>query len=99
MLCALTVRKLKPGSYDDFRKAWQTDPWPEGWLRAYHVRRIDDENEVVSFGFFDGTIEELRATQQASDYRTLRSRTGEFEEAILVDGIYEVLEEVLPPGS
>jgi hypothetical protein len=33
---ALTVRKLKPGTYDDWRKAW--DPgdqaWPEGARKA-----------------------------------------------------------------
>ena len=25
MLCALSVRRLKPGSYDDFRAAWEPD--------------------------------------------------------------------------
>ena len=31
MYCALTVRKLKPGTYDDWRKAWGSDEdIPEG---------------------------------------------------------------------
>jgi hypothetical protein len=26
----LTVRKLKSGSYDDWRRAWEPDEWPQG---------------------------------------------------------------------
>jgi hypothetical protein len=44
MLCFLTVRKLKPGSYEAFREAW--DPgedvpasFTEGFTRAYHLRK------------------------------------------------------------
>ena len=45
MLVALTLRKLKPGSYEQFRKAWEPADWPEQWERAYHVRNVNDENE------------------------------------------------------
>ena len=27
MMCAVAVRRIKPDSYDEFRKAWQHDPW------------------------------------------------------------------------
>lgn len=67
MLCALTHRRLKPGAYERFRAAWQPETWPPGWARAYHVRNVDDEDEIISFGFFDGTLEELRARQSAED--------------------------------
>jgi hypothetical protein len=30
----LTVRRLKPGSYDDWRKAWEPEEWSEGSKRA-----------------------------------------------------------------
>jgi hypothetical protein len=98
MLVALTVRKLKPGSYDAFRAAWEGDgtPPPEGWVRAYHVRNVNDPDEVISFGFFDGSLEELRAGQTAEDYAGVRRKTAEFEEAIGADGLYEVLEELTP---
>ena len=61
MLCALTVRKIKDGSFEDFRKAFMGlmeggDP-PEGWVRFNMVRGVDDPNEVVCFGFFDGSID------------------------------------------
>ena len=37
----LTARRLKPGSYDDWRKAWEPDEWPEGSKRAYILRNVD----------------------------------------------------------
>lgn len=98
MLVALTVRKLKPGTYDAFRAAWEGDgtPPPEGWVRAYHVRSLSDPDEVISFGFFDGTLDDLRRGQKEEDYGALRRRTAEFEESIGADGLYEVLEELTP---
>ena len=41
----LTGRKLKPGAYDDWRKAWQPDEWPEG-VRGYILRKIGDPDEA-----------------------------------------------------
>lgn len=96
MLCAITVRKLKAGTYQQFRKAWNVDPWPQGWTRAYHVRSVDDENEVMSFGFFDGTLEQLEKSQETSDYASMRARTAPFEQSVRLDGLYEVLEEITP---
>jgi hypothetical protein len=34
----LTGRTLKPGSYDDWRAAWEPAEWPEG-VTAYILRR------------------------------------------------------------
>lgn len=41
MLCALTVRKLKPGSMEDFKRAFIPDDdmeAPPGWKRFYGTR-------------------------------------------------------------
>ena len=99
MLCALTHRRLKPGAYERFRAAWQPETWPPGWVRAYHVRNVDDEDEVISFGFFDGTLEELRARQSAEDYAAMRGRTAPLVASVGVDGVFEVIEEVTPPAG
>jgi hypothetical protein len=40
MHAALTVRKLKPGTYEDWRKAWEPDKWPEGVQKAYILRNV-----------------------------------------------------------
>jgi heme-degrading monooxygenase HmoA len=97
MLCALTVRKLKPGTMEQFKQAFipsgdvQTPP---GWKRFYALQNADDENEVITFGFFDGTLEELRAGQQGSgDYDKRRAGTDEFVESVGADGVFEVVEE------
>lgn len=97
MLCALTVRKLKPGSMEDFKKAFVPSPEveaPPGWKRFYAIRNVADENEIVTFGFFDGTLEELRAGQQSStDYDQRRAASDEFVESVGADGVFEVVEE------
>jgi hypothetical protein len=82
MLCALTVRKLKPGTFEDFKAVLRGGPiWPDtdigsaapkrtataaGWTRFYALRNVEDEDEVITFGPFDGSLSELRAQQQAS---------------------------------
>ena len=100
MLVALTVRKLKPGSYEQFRKAWEPEDWPEQWERAYHIRNVNDENEVISFGFFNGTLDELRQLRDESGREDERQRRmAELVESTGADGIYEVIEEVRPPGE
>lgn len=97
MYCALTVRKLKPGTMEEFKQAFIPDDdsnVPAGWKRFYAIRNVADENEVVTFGFFDGTIDELRASQQDNgDYEQRRASVDEFVESVGADGIFEVVEE------
>lgn len=98
MFCALTVRKLKPGTMEDFKRAFMPDEMtnvPAGWKQFYALRNVNDENEVITFGFFDGTLEELRAGQQAgnSEYETRRAAADEFVESVGADGVFEVVEE------
>jgi hypothetical protein len=94
MLCALTVRKLKPGTLDQFRELFSPpEDAPPGWKRFYAIRNVEDENEVITFGFFDGTVEEMRASQSEGDYEERRAAAEELVESIGADGLYEVLEE------
>ena len=96
MVCALSVRRLKPGSYDAFREAWEPKPWPKGALRAYHARSTSDENVVVSFGLFNGTANELRSAIGETDEAGRQERIAEHVESTSVDGLFEVLDEVTP---
>jgi hypothetical protein len=97
MLCFLTARKLKPGSFEQFRQAWEPREWDPRFVRAYHVRNLEDEDEVVSFGLYDGSVDDYRAmSREAEESRV--SRMGEFVDQVLVDGVYEVIDEVTPPG-
>jgi hypothetical protein len=98
MLCALTVRKLKPGTMEQFKQAFIPDDdtnVPAGWKRFYAVQNVNDENEIITFGFFDGSLEELRAGQQESngEYEKRRAAADEFVESVGTDGVFEVVEE------
>jgi hypothetical protein len=96
MLCALTVRKLKPGTMEDFKRAFvpseDMEP-PAGWKRFYALRGVSDENEIITFGFFDGSLEEMRANKEDNDYDERRAATEEFVESVGTDGVFEVVEE------
>jgi hypothetical protein len=98
MICTLTARRLKPGAYDAFRAAWDPgDAPPEviaRWSRICHVRDVEDPNVVVSFGFFDGSLGELREMQARFEREQQVDRVAEHVDEVLLDGSYEVVEEL-----
>lgn len=99
MICTLTARRLKPGAYDEFRAAWDpSDAPPEvigRWRRIYHVRDTDDENVVISFGLFDGSLAELREMQGQAGRTDQVARVDSLVDEVLLDGAYEVVEEIV----
>jgi len=99
MICTLTARRLNPGSYDAFRDAWDpSDAPPEvigHWKRIYHARDIADKNVVISFGLFDGTLEDLRDMQSRMGRSNQVSRIEPLVAEVLLDGSYEVIEEIV----
>ena len=91
------ARRLKPGAYDDFRRAWEPERWPSEAIRAYHARHKDDENIVVSFGLYDGTLDDLdRIRSGHGDEAGRLQRVDEHVEETLLEGVFEVVEEVEP---
>lgn len=100
MICTLTARRLKPGAYDAFRAAWDPGDAPAEvigrWKRVYHVRDVTDPDVVISFGMFDGSLEELRALQTGEGGEPPADRVGPHVEEVLLDGSYEVVEELTP---
>src|SRR5919112_3168428 len=94
MLCALTVRQLKPGTFDQFADAFRppdTEMPPRGWVRFTMSRDTSDENRVVSFGFFDGTVEDLQRSQDEHGYAARRAAASEFVEDVLVSGVFDIV--------
>jgi hypothetical protein len=97
MLCALTVRQLKDGTFDQFADGFtppQSDDSPTGWVRFNMLRDTADPNRVVSFGFFDGTLEELEQSQDQHGYEDRRAAADEFVEDVIVNGVFEVAREM-----
>jgi hypothetical protein len=100
MLCALTVRKLKPGAFDEFRERFGPPGGaaPAGWVRFHMARSLADENEVVTFGFFEGTMEELQASQRDHGYEERRSAVDDLVEAVVANGVYDLVQVVEAGG-
>jgi hypothetical protein len=99
MICALTVRKLKPGTFEEFRKAFLAPMEagaPEGFVRFNMVRSTTDPDEVICFGFFDGTVDELRASAEKFGYEQQVGAISPFVESVGTDGFFDIVEDRVP---
>jgi heme-degrading monooxygenase HmoA len=96
MIVMFTARRLKPGAWDQFRQAWeaQDEGRPPGFERAYHARNIRDEDEIISFGLFDMTIDDYRRWREEADAAETRrvDRMSAFVHNEHVSGVYEVVD-------
>jgi heme-degrading monooxygenase HmoA len=97
MIVMLSARRLKPGAWEQFRRAWDPgDTKPPGFKTAYHARNIRDEDEIVSFGIFDMSEDEYRSWRAEADAGENKrvEQLSEFVENEPVSGVYEVIEAV-----
>ena len=62
----ITTRRIKPGAYEDFRRAWRPREFPEGMLRAYECFS-EERSEVVGISWWDS----LEARVHAVEHRLL----------------------------
>jgi hypothetical protein len=102
MMCAVAVRQIKSGSYEEFRRAWYHDPWLPRYEKAIVLRNEDNPDQVLTMAFFDGTPEEYEAARDepeamAAEERRLH-RISQWEEEVLLSAVYEMVDEVLPPA-
>ena len=100
MLCAHTVRRIKPGTFDEFIAAFPVEGGPPaGWIRFHALRGLADENEVVTFGFFDGTLEELERSQDEADFEQRRAAIDPYVDAVIANGVYDITESLVLDGG
>ena len=97
MIVMFSARRLKPGAWEQFRSAW--DPGeapPPGFKRAYHARNIRDEDEVISFGLFDMSLDDYHRWRGEADAQETQrvDRLSQFVENEHVSGLYEVIDTV-----
>jgi heme-degrading monooxygenase HmoA len=97
MLVFFSARRLKPGAYEQFRRAWEgTGERPPGFQRAYHARNVRDEDEIISFGLFDMSTDDYhqwRGEVEAAENKRV-DEISAFVENEHVAGVFEVIEEV-----
>ena len=94
MYAPLTVRKLKPGTYDEWRKAWGSDEdMPEG-VEAFILRNLKDPDEIIAFGLFEGSLDEMRQSMDPEVDKKRQEAMEPYVESIGADGMYEVIERI-----
>jgi heme-degrading monooxygenase HmoA len=100
MICALTVRKLRPGTFDEFREAFmrpvRAGQLPEGWRHFDMLRSASDPDEVICMGFFDATVEQLRESAALVGYEEQQAAIAPYVESVGTDGFFEVVEDLSP---
>jgi hypothetical protein len=91
-------RRLKPDSFEQFRRAWQPgegEDLPPGAVAIYHARNRKDPDEVISFGIFDvDDPSEVRGPEEEELKR--QDAMAAFVKNIPLEGVYEVIEEIKP---
>jgi heme-degrading monooxygenase HmoA len=97
MIVMFSARRLKPGAWEQFRRAW--DPGgarPPGLQRVYHARNLRDEDEVISFGLFDMSRDDYHRWRGEADAQETQrvDQLSAFVENEHVSGVYEVIEEL-----
>lgn len=97
MICAMTARRILPGRTDEFMETFMgsADTIPEeirDRLKAvYACRQVDDPDVILTFGMFDGTLEEMRMLQAGDERHDQMERIEPFVEETLFTGSFEML--------
>lgn len=107
--CALSVRRLTPGSWEMFREAWDAreqqhhdDDLPPFVREVYHLRSREDENLVISFGIADGDIDDMREWLADPAHQLVEQRRqllmAPYVTETLIDTVFDVVEHIVPAG-
>jgi hypothetical protein len=102
MLCAVTIRSIKPGSFEAFRREWEPRPWPPELSRVVISRNEQDPDQVLTASFLDVEPEQFDALRDhpallgAEEDRL--ARIASYEEALVFKGIFEIVEEISAPA-
>lgn len=67
----ITTRKIRPGTYEDFRGAWRPREFPEGMLRAYECFS-EERSKVVGTSWWESP--EARERHRVSDVEAARQQ-------------------------
>ena len=101
MLCAVTIRTIKPGTFDAFRRDWEPRPWPPELRRVLVSRNEQDPDQVLTASFIEvplaefDTMRDHPALLRAEEERL--ARIAPYEENLVYKGIFEVVEDLAAP--
>jgi hypothetical protein len=98
----LRMLRLKPDTFETWHASWLApfraigEP-PEGLVRAYALRGLDDPDVVVGMGFFRGDWERFKLDHHGA-LEASRKAQDRVVDRIWLDAAYELVEEVVPAG-
>lgn len=102
MICAMTARKIKPGQTEQFLEAFinRSDEGLPAEIRERFTavcacRSTEDPETILTFGMFDGSIDEMRELQSGSMRREQLAEIEPFVEQTLFDGSFELLHDLV----
>ena len=91
----ITTRRIKPGSYEEFRQAWRPKEFPDGMTSAYECFS-EERNEVIGISVWDSA--DSRERYRSSDVEAARRQAmAPFVEAES-SGVYVGRELKMPKG-
>jgi heme-degrading monooxygenase HmoA len=101
MICAHTVRKVKPGQADafiaEFSPSGDGGAPPAGWVRFFALKGQGDPDTVVTFGFFDGSRDEMETSQGDHGYAERRRNAEEqYVDSVISNDVYDVVVHMKP---
>jgi hypothetical protein len=98
VICVLTHRQLRPDTFEAFREAWRPDDWWPHFTHGYHLRSADDPDQIISFAFYDVSVEEFEVMRDDPDWMENEERRlhriAAFQESARIGGVYDVAEEI-----
>ena len=106
MMCALMVRRLKPGAYDEFRKSWEPQPWWPGLQRVWLARNDEEPDVVATWALLElhkldeAGVEAMRTDSEwlAEEARRME-RVAPYEDELIISGFFRIAEEITPTPS
>ena len=93
MKVVFTARRLVPGQYEGFRRAWEPQAFPDGFMHAYIARDTADADVVIAFGLFDvadDRAEQLKGELGPSE-QARHEAMAPFVAETLVSGLFDVI--------
>ncbi|HYX84889.1 MAG TPA: hypothetical protein VE777_07950 [Gaiellales bacterium] len=92
MKVVFTARRLKPGHYSEFRKAWEPEQFPDGFRGAYLLRDTADPDQITVLGLFDVTDERARELEQQLEpsEHERHERMAPYVDETVVSGLFDV---------
>lgn len=99
MICALTARRIVDGRTEEFLDAFKggADDMPpeirERFKAVYACRDVTDPDVILTFGLFNGSLDELRELQNEEVREQQLDAMSPLIEATLFDSSFEVLHE------